>query len=747
MQITQTTHAFLCLAIQFALLIYMSLVGEHVTRADFEIPGTRMAEAADWTSANNWITSNFSRPENSPFSFSYDDIESKQFLSSWSFSSTETKLDKRRTLHTYIFLDPKTGLEARCEAIVFKDFPAVEWVLHFRNTSAYDTPIISKVRALDATWKPSQTKFILHHAKGVQEGVDAQVDDFRPMKRILSLDSSATFSPLHGRPSWGESLPFFNLEMLSTSTEAQTARGVVVSVGWTGQWFAHFSRQEKSLNARAGMEKTHLKLHPGEEIRTPKIMLLFWQGHRLYGQNLLRRMILAHYYPQRGDKPITMPFLGSSAGLYREAFEATETNQLDYAKKMKRLGIEYLWMDVGWHDLTKPHTHLGPISPSRFPRGFRPLTDKLRKMNMGILVWMAPEFQGGGSWMEREYPEMFLTINDETVADSPIFKIMNFGDKNALELLTNHISTFLNREGISIYRQDGPIGSNLPHADKQPLRWWRDNDTPDRQGINEIRYVEGMYWFWDELRKRNPGLIIDSCGGGATRIDLESMSRCVYLWRSDSNHPGFEPNGHQSQTYGVSQWIPSTSTGSGYPDTYSFRSAMNNGLALAWNPYQPEKNQAWSLASPVEQEAPYSLTKVTRKTVDGKERTGYVPSEPFPWNRAQRLTTEFLRIRDYFQGDFYPLTPYSVKDNTWMAYQLHNADEDCGVILAFRRGKNPHESLKVKLWDLVPEKTYRVRFEDSSVVRKLTGRELSEDLTISIDSQPGSVLVTYRPET
>ena len=148
------------------------------------------------------------------------------------------------------------------------------------------------------------------------------------------------------------------------------------------------------------------------------------------------------------------------------------------------------------------------------------------------------------------------------------------------------------------------------------MQWWRDADAPDRQGITEIHYIEGLYWFWDELLKRNPGLIIDMCGSGATRIDLEAMSRCVYLWRSDHNHPGFEPNDYQSHTYGISQWAPSTSIASGYPDTYSFRSSMNNGISVAWNPYQPEITQRWPLAFPVNQKKPYELEIAARKTVD-----------------------------------------------------------------------------------------------------------------------------------
>ena len=56
-----------------------------------------------------------------------------------------------------------------------------------------------------------------------------------------------------------------------------------------------------------------------------------------------------------------------------------------------------------------------------------------------------------------------------------------------------------------------------------PLGFWRGADAPDRQGITEIRYVEGQYAIWDELLRRGiPGCAIDNCASGGRRIDLET---------------------------------------------------------------------------------------------------------------------------------------------------------------------------------------------------------------------------------
>ena len=71
-----------------------------------------------------------------------------------------------------------------------------------------------------------------------------------------------------------------------------------------------------------------------------------------------------------------------------------------------------------------------------------------------------------------------------------------------------------------------------------PLAYWRAADVPDRQGITEIRYVTGLLAYWDELRRRRPDMLIDTCASGGRRNDLETLRRAVPLWRSDY---AFEP--------------------------------------------------------------------------------------------------------------------------------------------------------------------------------------------------------------
>ena len=79
-------------------------------------------------------------------------------------------------------------------------------------------------------------------------------------------------------------LPFFNLQSGDD--------GVIVAIGWTGQWYARIDRDDRATRLQAGMEGLSLSLRPGETIRTPRILLLYWRGRPLDGQNQLRRLLL-----------------------------------------------------------------------------------------------------------------------------------------------------------------------------------------------------------------------------------------------------------------------------------------------------------------------------------------------------------------------------------------------------------------------------------------------------------------------
>ena len=144
---------------------------------------------------------------------------------------------------------------------------------------------------------------------------------------------------------------------------------------------------------------------------------------------------------------------------------------------------------------------------------------------MKLVVWFEPERVTAGTWLAENHPEWVLGGKRRRAARTS-------ATRRPAKWLTDHIDQMITEQGIDLYRQD---------FNMDPLGYWRGNDAPDRQGITEIRHVEGYLAYWDELRRRHPDMPIDTCASGGRRNDLETLRRAVPLLRSDYR---FEPVGH-----------------------------------------------------------------------------------------------------------------------------------------------------------------------------------------------------------
>ncbi len=149
---------------------------------------------------------------------------------------------------------------------------------------------------------------------------------------------------------------------------------------------------------------------------------------------------------------------------------------------------------------------------------------------------------------------------------------LNLGNDDALHWLIDHIDNLITEQGIDVYRQDFNFN---------PLDYWRENDAIDRQGITENRHVTGYLSFWDELRRRHPDLLIDSCASGGRRHDLETLRRSVPLHPTDYNYSDLPVK--QAFHHVLFLWMPYFG-GPARPidrvDPYSFRTAMSLSTGL-----------------------------------------------------------------------------------------------------------------------------------------------------------------------
>ena len=110
------------------------------------------------------------------------------------------------------------------------------------------------------------------------------------------------------------------------------------------------------------------------------------------------------------------------------------------------------------------------------------------------------------------------------------------------------------------------------------------------------------------------------------------------------------------------------------------------------------------------------------------------------------MLTQYLELRPYYYGDFYPLIGYSQATDAWMAYQLDGPSPGKGLVVALRRPGSPCVSARFALHGLAPNASYRVTNLDTKEQAQFAGSALlREGLKVVLDSHPGSVLLTYEP--
>ncbi len=655
-----------------------------------------------------------------PFSFNCGGQSSREWLKLAAAIIESGPWCEGKRIHFLRWSDAQTALTCEMELTEFSQFPVVEWVIRLRNEGNAETETINNFKALDIYWKCAKDGVVPELRRSL--GSDGRYDDYQYLRdemrrsmwdapRTIRMDSVTNTAFRQSRngsnllvddrasATW---LPFFNLK---TGDD-----GLITALGWSGQWFAEFAHDGAGkTDISAGMEHLELKLKPGESIRSPRIMLLYWSGEPIHGHNVLRKYILEFHSPRINGQVVEVPICNGSWG-------GTPTQgHLDAINRLAQHGLpyDYYWIDAAWYGTSSkpcPDVFHGDwwitgdwrVNRNYHPNGLKPISEAAHKAGMKFLLWFEPERALYGTPVTLEHPEWFLRRNHSVPLEINENLLLNLGNPEAWQWAVETVSTLIEENGIDCYREDFNF---------DPGPFWRNADVAGRKGMVEIRFVEGLYAFWDELRRRHPGLLIDNCASGGRRLELETISRSVCLWRTDYNcFPHMNADASQGHTVSLNQWLPlnSTSPFAKPGDTYQVRSAYSAGLVL-------------------------SIEEFGMKVSHGPD---------FPWEWFRTRMEEARRLRPMFYGDFYPLTSGSFCHDSWQAYQLLIPGTGEGAVLAFRRSESRMTSSSFQLHDLEAQDAYELEDADSGKIWRDMGIHLmSKGLEILIPSPRDSRLV------
>jgi alpha-galactosidase len=519
-----------------------------------------------------------------PFSFTYDGVRFAELAHTWARTDGRRRLGGQRTQYTHVWSNGH--LEVSLVAIEYADYRTTEWTVTLTNVGATDTGLVADLLALDDAIPQAGAAPVQIHTTN---GSYCVAKDFAPRDYALEPGAYKLFFPMDGRATdgfhrdadltaavQGGGWPYFNIDWGD--------HGLILAVGWPGQWVCQMTRDATGLMTRdatglrlqAGMSSQPASgyvptssiadallvrtiLRPGESIRTPLIVCQSWRSQTWQvAQNAWRRWMLAHNTPRLPDEPPgPMSPTGAVCGYFPglldtatdevaflsgpDGFVAHGTVAGPHGTTLQGDIYEYWWMDAGWYPVPagKTWSAVGTwtTDPERYPQGIKPIADLAHAHNLKLILWYEPERVTPGTELARDHQDYLL-------GDPAGTQLFNFGDSNALAWALERFDRLIESQGVDIFRHD---------FNMNPLSYWNGNDTPDRRGMAQIAYVHGLLAYWDALRRRHPGMLIDLCASGGRRLDLESLRRGVPFLRSDYQ---FEPVGQQSRTYGISFWLP-----------------------------------------------------------------------------------------------------------------------------------------------------------------------------------------------
>lgn len=593
------------------------------------------------------------------------------------------------------------------------------WVVYLENDSEERSPVITNFYGLDTTFMlDGAVKF------NTLRGDDCSVYSFYPESFALDAGTVITRSPVGARSSDTTAFPYFDV------VDAE-GKGLVCGIGWSGQWKLDVMRSGDEVRILAGFRDCDFYLEPHEKVRSVRVLLCTGSG----GEDALRhrfvRLHREHYSPIPSiDEDTYFPVSAMCFDRYywgnipKEGevnFFETEEAQLQIIDKAAQCRkFNSYWLDACWFDGAF-RTGVGNYRYAEgFPQGLRHLSEQARKNGMNFILWFEPVRAMKGTDIYNRFKSEEGKLLTHPKFD---YYLVNLGDPEVWQYQFENMSRIIAENGIKVYRQD----FNLT-----PYDFLSQIETEGRVGIAQIRFVEGIYRLWDALRERFPDLLIDNCASGGRLIDVETNMRAIPLWRSDmSCRPS--PLGSQNEILGLSRYIPYHQGGTFDYTPYFLRSSMTTGIACEFgflsNIIDPEKEKT-------------SLTRISIGAHQVSEIVNLGVTDP---SVVEELMEETISLREYWKGDFMPLTPPSDDKKSIVAYALHLPEEKRGAVLVFRR-EDAADSFTVRLSAVSPDREYRLRLSDEDFTKTemtVTGKQLSEGLPVHFAKAPASLYIAY----
>lgn len=656
-----------------------------------------------------------------PYAFNYGGVPSAHLEG----ESRVVSEDADRRVSTNVWTASDGLFRVVTRMVEYKRFGAVEYAPRLECVGTNATKIVDNFRSLSLRRMAPGAKV------RALKGTTATERDFEAVHTTLGKDGTNVFSMVafEGRSS-AQWMPWWGIDY-------PEGDGVEIGIGWTGAWRADLNHANGEMTCSAGMTETHFRLLPGESLRQPSV-LVFTRPKDVSPramQTRIHRFMIDEKSPRDAKGELLKPILPITAGGGNKTPEMM-LKVLDWVKT-NQMPFDCFWVDAGWNgpahspDLISNcgnmwYHFVGDwrFNPTVHPAGnLAQVADTAHANGLRMLLWVEPErcVSEPAPPVFKEHRDWLLPLKDSDIRNKRQLNV-NLGNPAARAWVVETISRLVRESKLDVYRQDFNMNT---------LPLWKANDAPDRKGVTEMKYIDGLYAFWDELRHRFPHLAIENCASGGRRLDFEAVSRAHSYCRTDFaiGHGGpSQVTDVQNVLLNTLAYVPfqgSETTPARFFDDYGFFSSVAAG----------------SVFTPSDWNA-------------GIVKNAFTPEQTAWFKKVFDVAN---RMRPFFLGDYYPLVdiappPVPAKwyfkmtslpdERRWCAYQMHRADLDAGFAVAFRRLDTPDPDFAAKLSGIDSAADYEVETYDGGATR-MKGAELA-DWRVRLERLRDFRLIFYR---
>ena len=320
-----------------------------------------------------------------------------------------------------------------------------------------------------------------------------------------------------GRPGHDYTLVQF---ALTAGTDFQQGECWGVSLAWSGNTNHVIERQSvgrTQIGAGELLMPGEIRLAEGESYKAPTVVAVYSNtgidGASANFHDYVRRRPTKAKRP----RPVTL-------NVWEAVYMDHKLDKLSaLAKVAGEIGVERFVLDDGWFGARRDDkAGLGDwtVAPEVWPQGLQPLIDVVHANGMEFGLWFEGEMVNCDSDLYRAHPEWILQTGSRLPIDARTQQVLDLSHEGAFNHVLGQVDAILSEYDIAYIKWDhNRTLTDASHLGRATMR---------NQNI-------ALYRLFDELKRRHPGLEIESCASGGGRIDLGMVDHADRFWTSDCN--------------------------------------------------------------------------------------------------------------------------------------------------------------------------------------------------------------------